>query len=363
MHILHTESSLGWGGQEIRILKEAEGMRERGYPVVFALSSGAQLATKARDRGFTVYELSFKKRSFFRTILRLLQIIKWHHIQIVNTHSSKDGWLGGLAAKLARKRVVRTRHLSSPIRKGINSRLLYGKLADHVVTTSSALLPIIAKQAKIPLKHCKCVPTGVDPAAIVIHPGEREKFRSCLRLTEEDFLVGTVCVVRSWKGIADFIKAADLLKNEKNIRWIVVGGGHVREYQQMAHDLHLDSILTFTGHLDSPFAAIGSLDLFALLSTAHEGISQASLQAAYLERPLVTTSIGGLPEVCLDGKTGIVIPPFSPEKFAAAVLKLRADKELREKMGRGGRRLVEEKYLLRQMLDQMETIYANTIIR
>ena len=140
MKILHTEQSQVWGGQEIRILREAEGMRERGHEVILAVNTGGGLISRAREAGFTVYELPFKKISAFRTIRQLIQICKQHQIQLINTHSSLDAWMGGIAARIAKKKVIRTRHLSTPIRKGWNSRILYRSLADFVVTTSTPIM-------------------------------------------------------------------------------------------------------------------------------------------------------------------------------------------------------------------------------
>ena len=91
------------------------------------------------------------------------------------------------------------------------------------------------------------------------------------------------------------------------------------------------------------------------------GVSQASLQAAFLERPLVTTTVGGLPEVCLEGRTGLVVPPFSPESVAKAVTKLADHPALRSQLGSQGRRLVEEKFMLHHTLDAMEHVYHTVI--
>src|SRR5690242_20004072 len=124
VRLLHTESSRGWGGQEIRILREAEGMRERGHEVILAVNSGGGLIRRARDAGFVVYELPFKRSCAFKAIYELVQICKRHGIDAINTHSSVDAWLGGIAARIAKKKVIRTRHLSTAIRKGLNSRLL-----------------------------------------------------------------------------------------------------------------------------------------------------------------------------------------------------------------------------------------------
>src|ERR1700733_8442991 len=147
MRLLHTESSRGWGGQEIRILREAEGMRARGHEVILAVNSGGGLIPRAREAGFIVYELPFKRFSALKTIYALVRICKAHNIDLINTHSSLDAWLGGIAARIANKKIIRTRHLSTAIRKGLNSRLLYKSLADFVVTTSSPILQTIGKQA------------------------------------------------------------------------------------------------------------------------------------------------------------------------------------------------------------------------
>lgn len=358
MHILHTESSRGWGGQEIRILREAEGMRRRGHEVFLAVNSGGGLIPRAREAGFTVYELPFKKVSALRTIYALIQICNEHQIDLINTHSSLDAWIGGIAARLAKRKIIRTRHLSSPIRKGLNSKILYRCLADFVVTTSTPILKTIGKQAGLPHFRLKCIPTGIDPQSLKADPLKAAEFRASLGVGPSDILIGTACFVRSWKGINDLLRAAVLLKDRKEIKWVVVGGGYVDEYRPKILQLGLENIVTFTGHLEPPFSAIRAMDIFVLLSTAHEGVSQASLQAAYLERPLITTTIGGLPEVCVDGKTGLVIPPLSPELVAKAVAKLVDNPLLRKQFGSHAKQHVEENYTIERTLDEMEKVYS-----
>lgn len=360
MRILHTESSRGWGGQEIRILREAEGMRQRGHEVVLAVQTGGGLIPRAKEAGFTVYELPFRKLSAPKTIYALVQICKTHSIDLVNTHSSLDAWLGGIAARIAGKKVIRTRHLSTPIRAGLNSRLLYNRLADFVVTTSSPILSSIGQQAGISSSRMQCIPTGIDPQALKVDLLKAAEFRATLGVGPSDILIGTACFVRSWKGIQDLLAAAVMLKDRKEIKWVVVGGGHVDDYRSKIFELGLERVVTFTGHLEAPYSAIRAMDIFVLLSTAHEGVSQASLQAAYLERPLITTTVGGLPEVCIDGVTGFVVPPFSPESVMRAVTKLADDAALRRQCGIQGKLLVEQKFTLKHTLDEMEKAYART---
>jgi glycosyltransferase involved in cell wall biosynthesis len=342
----------------MRILREAEGMRSRGHEVILAVNTGGALIARAREAGFTVYELDFRKTRGWKTIYALVKICKTHQIDLINTHSSLDAWMGGIAARIAKKKIIRTRHLSTPIRKGLNSRILYRTLADFVVTTSTPILATIGKQAGLPPFRLKCIPTGIDPHILKADPLKAAEFRASLGVGPSDILVGTACFVRSWKGILDLLRAAVLLKERKEIKWVVVGGGHVDDYRSKIPELGLEGIVTFTGHLETPFSAIRAMDIFVLLSTAHEGVSQASLQAAYLERPLVTTTVGGLPEVCLNGKTGLVIPPQSPESVAKAISKLVDHPHLRTQFGSSGKQLVEERFTLQKTLDEMEKVYT-----
>ena len=72
--ILHTENSMGLGGQELRILREAVGMKERGHHVLFAVKKAAKIASKAVEAGFEVTELDFEKRLAFRDFLKLKKL-------------------------------------------------------------------------------------------------------------------------------------------------------------------------------------------------------------------------------------------------------------------------------------------------
>lgn len=359
MNILHLEASPGWGGQEIRILREAEGMRQRGHTVIFGVMSGGTLITRARAAGFTVYALNFKRPAWILCLFQLLLIMRRHCIQVVNTHSSLDSWIGAVAARLSGRVIIRTRHLSTPIKAGWNSRILYGKLTDFVVTTCSSIIPMICAQSGKKPQECRSIPTGVDPEKIVVHAGELANFRKAMGVTPSDFLIGTACFMRSWKGIDDFLKAAHILRDVSHLKWVIIGGGHAVIYRQRACEMQLDKIIHFTGHLDNPFPALQALDLFILLSTAHEGVSQTILQAAYLEKPLLATPTGGLAEVCIDQITGIQVPPFAPDQVAKAICHLQQNPALCQQFGKNAKRLTLEKFTFVHTLNHMEEVYKS----
>src|SRR5438105_1128021 len=122
MRILHLEASPGWGGQEMRILKEAEGMRQKGHTVILGVMKKGLLIGHAKKLGFLVYTFNFGRLYWLFTLFALLWIIVRHRIDIVNTHSSLDSWIGGISARILGRKIVRTRHLSTHVKPGINSR-------------------------------------------------------------------------------------------------------------------------------------------------------------------------------------------------------------------------------------------------
>lgn len=364
MRIIHTEASKGMGGQEIRILREAIGMRKRGHKIYFAVQKGGALVAKARAEGFRVYECDFRKRVMPVTLITLLLLMIRHRIQIINTHSSLDAWQGGIAGKLTGCFVIRTRHLSTPIRKGLNSKILYNKLACHVVTTCQEAKEMIHKQAALPEKRVISIPTGVDPDTLRFDPAKVAKFRSSLGVGKEDLLIGTCCVLRGWKGIYELLHAAKLLEELPHLKWLVVGGGVSEDYfKGVWRELGLEKRVFFTGHLEPPTIAMAALDLFLLLSWGNEGVSQASLQAAYLQKPLITTKVGGLPEVCQPGITGLQVEAKSPRQVADAVLQLINNEDLRKRMGESAKSLVEREFTYEKMLDEMESLYRHAKCR
>lgn len=356
MRILHTEASTGWGGQEIRTYNEAIALRQKGHDVFFITQIGATLAKKAREQGFEVLEINFFKKFWLLSLPKLIFFIKKFNIELVVTHSSLDAWLGGIAARAARTGLIRIRHVSTPTRAGLNAFLLFNKLSDFIITTSEEIVNPISIASGKSLDLIKCIPTGVDPDKLMVDESAVIDFKDKYHLLDEDYILGSVCVVRSWKGIESLIDAAYTLREIPHMKWLIVGGGYLEAHQKRVNELGLQDRVIFTGHIDNPKIALKCLDAFLLLSTANEGISQASLQAAYLEKPLITTPTGGLKEVCIDQSTGFIVPIRSPQSVADAVLKLK-DPVLREKMGKLAKKHVIESFLFDKTLKEIEDVY------
>ena len=81
MRVLHTEWSNGWGGQEIRIITEMEGVREKGVDVRLACRENSKIKEEALKRGFKVYVLPFRGNADLETLFKLRKIIKIRQVR------------------------------------------------------------------------------------------------------------------------------------------------------------------------------------------------------------------------------------------------------------------------------------------
>src|SRR5580698_10533396 len=132
--ILHTESSLGWGGQEVRVLAELEWMRAQGHWVALAAHPASAIATRAREAGILFYPLRTHKALLPVEVTRLAAWLRRNRVDVVNTHSSNDGWLAGLAARLSGRRLIRSRHIEVDYPNRFWSGFAFRTLPHYVIT-------------------------------------------------------------------------------------------------------------------------------------------------------------------------------------------------------------------------------------
>jgi glycosyltransferase involved in cell wall biosynthesis len=113
----------------------------------------------------------------------------------------------------------------------------------------------------------------------------------------------------------------------------------------------------FAGYQRDVVPWLQALDIFALPSHGDEGVPQALLQAMLAGLPCVTTHVGSIAEIAIDGRTALIVPPRDAGALAASIRRLVEDQALRERLGQAARAHCSEKYSFEAMLDRMETIY------
>jgi len=198
LRILHTEASVGWGGQEIRILTEAQTFMAHGHDVMIAANRDSEIAANAVCYGVPLTILPLERRSL-AGMLALRRLIRTWRPDVINPHSSVDSWLVALAriGLEPRPRVVRTRHLSAQVPRNFASRWVYNHGADFVMTTGEAIVEALSADGFMPRQRLAAVPTGID--ADVFKPGDRTAARAEVGLPSDKFLFGSVATLRSWK--------------------------------------------------------------------------------------------------------------------------------------------------------------------
>lgn len=360
--IVHTESSTGWGGQEIRILTEAQGLRRRGHDVSLLAARGARIVDEAPrfDVPVTALPIGYKRPAGLRALADALSRSRPH---IVNTHSSTDSWLAAIASRLllrARAPVlVRTRHVSVPVSRDPVTRWLYRNAMARTVTTGEALREYLVRESGLDPARVDSVPTGIDAAG---YAGiDKAHARIQLALPQDVPLVCIVATLRSWKGHRFLVEAMRHLKRE-DARLVIVGDGHQREaLQQQVIALALESRVTFAGQQNDVAPWLRASDVFALPSYANEGVPQALLQAMFAGVPCVTTDAGAIAEIARDGDTATVVAKENAIALAAAIDKLLADPASAAAQASRALALVASRYTLETMLDRMESVFRQAL--
>lgn len=295
--ILHTEWSGGWGGQEIRILTEMKGMRERGFWVGLAAASHTPIYQRAQEMGFPVFSLGFRGNLDFKTLIGLIKIIKFHKINLINTHSSKDTWVGGLAAKFCHIKFIRTRHLSYAIKK--NSFI--NRLADHVVTTSeNTRLGMIQNQG---IKPDKITAVSTRPSELEFNPQNFNKteLKKACNIPEDTLVIGFVGFLRRMKRVDIFLELAAGLKDSvksNKLKFMIVGDGPCRaQIEEIILEKNLSNDVLLVGQVGHPAEYMAMFDIGVLTSDQGESSPQALTQYLMMGLPVLVTDICDLKDL------------------------------------------------------------------
>ncbi len=357
--ILHSESSLGWGGQEARVLAELEWMRARGHWVALAAPAAGSLARRAREAGILFYPLRTHKALLPVEVARLAAWLIRNRVDVVNTHSSNDGWLAGLAARLAvRPVLIRSRHIEVDYPNRFWSGLAFRHLPHHVITTSQRIADRLVAELGISPARATCIPTGVDLSRF--NPEVEGTLHRELGVDPEAALVGMVSVLRSWKGHATLLDAAARLLGDakRPVHFVIAGDGPARaEWTAKIAQAPWKGHVTLLGHRADVPNILASLDVLVLPSYAHEGIPQIILQAQAMSCAVVATAVGGIPEVVDDGVTGLLVPPRDAGALAEKIAALLDDPGLAAHLGQRARAVIEERYSLDTMGERLLALY------
>ncbi len=353
------------GGQEYATLALVEGLRSRGHFVVLLVQDGSRLLALAIERGVPCRTITMSKALYPWAILRLCSIIREYRIEVIHTHGSRDSWIGSLAAWFSALKpvVVLSRHKSTPIAKHAINRILYHRLVHRIVTTGGELTRrYLIDDHGFSEQHVVSIPTGADVERFSPEI-EGDSFRIEFGIEKDACLVGTVCFLRSYKGLDYFLEAAAILVGQApHCRFVIVGYGPEKQRlrEKITH-LGLQDRVVMTGFRQDVPEVMAALDVFDVSSTAGETLTQTIPQALATETPVVATKIGGIPDIIHHEETGFLVPSENPQELADHILKLVQSPEQGATMAREGRKLVLNSFSSQGTVIKNEALYQDLL--
>jgi glycosyltransferase involved in cell wall biosynthesis len=358
LRILHTEASLGWGGQEIRVLTEARGVARLGHRVVLAAPREARICQQAASYGVEAVALPIGRKRL-GGLLALRRYLAAERFDVVNCHSSTDSWLAALACATldARPALVRTRHISASLPRNAATRWLYARATDRIVTTGERLRRQVVAETGAPEARITSIPTGIDLERF--SPGDARAARASLGLPLEGPIVGIVATLRSWKGHRYLFRALAGLER-RDAMLLVVGDGPQRgALEALARELGLGARIRFAGNQADVAPWMRAMDIFCLPSYANEGVPQALMQAMACGLPVVTTPVGSIDEIVTDGESGVMVPPSDERALRSALEDLLGDPGRRSALAGRALQVARERFGEARMVERMVEVFRD----
>ncbi|MEJ1961708.1 MAG: glycosyltransferase family 4 protein [Gammaproteobacteria bacterium] len=184
-------------------------------------------------------------------------------------------------------------------------------------------------------------------------PGRLSEYRARYRLDSAP-LVGMFSRISPWKGQDVFLRA---LARLPHVRGLLVGGAlfadqdHERRMKALAHELGVESRVTFAGHVHDPMTLMAICDVVAHCSTAPEPFGQVIAQAMFAGTPVIASDAGGAREIVMDGETGLLTPMNDPVALANAIQRYLEDPLWARRLARTAHSRAQEKFSAHAMTE------------
>lgn len=349
LRVLHADSGRDWRGGQRQVYLLARGQREAGDEPLVAAYPDAPLIKRLRSAGVAASSVRMRADWDVVAARRLRALIRAWNPDVVHAHDARGHALA-LAALFGRRDIplVVTRRVTF-VPKG---RLKYGRRVARFIAISRAVRDAM-------------VLGGVDPSRVeVVYSGvpapsgmDARDWRQERGWKPEDVLLGVVGAMTSEKGIHVLADIANAVSSDvaSRVRLVLLGGKATGA----------DTIGRFeayrAGFVYDPHRAMAGLDVLLHPSSA-EGLGTALIDAMALRVPPIAFATGGIPELVVDGETGVLVPPGDVAAFARAIERLVTDSTLRESLARAGPSRAAE-FSVERMMSGTRAVYESVLAR
>ncbi len=310
-------------------------------------------------------------RSTLGAARQMIRILRRHRPAVLHLHFTQFfGPFPWLAKYYGVKRVFFTDQISRPAGWTIARHPFWKRMANRVVDApftgvfcaSEFNRECFTGLGVLPQDRFHCLYNGVDFGRVAEGLGQSSEFRRRHSIPQDRLVVMQISWMIPEKGIADLLRAAELVLSKcPNVHFVLVGEGSCRrEYTQMAERLGLGRHVTFTGRLQDLLAegAYAAADIVCQVSRWEEAFGWTIAEAMAAGKPVVATRVGGIPELVADGKSGCLVERGDFAAMAEKILLLAADPALRALFGETGRQICETRFDVKKNVEALIRFYT-----
>lgn len=362
--VAHILSSFALGGQERVAVDLAISQHRAGWNVsVVSLAPppDGPFAAELRAAGVRVDRVARGRDGVDpMLVVRLRGWLRSHHIDLVHTHNRMALIYGAPAARLAGAKVVHTKHGYNP-RRG--TRLIAGNLSGRLVAAfvavSEQTAAVARERREIAESRLHVIANGIELGQFQPNAAARQRIRAELGIAADDWVIGSVGRVAIEKNHALLLRAAAPLLNAHG-HLVIAGDGplfpELRDQARAIANVHLLGV-----RKDVP-DVLNAIDIFAMSSDT-EGMPLVVLEAMATALPVVSTRVGGIPNVVDHGETGFLVPPGDESALRDRLAHLVAEREVRLALGQQAQHVAVHRYsaarMQREYLDLYERVLAH----
>lgn len=357
--------SFDMGGTEFNAVRTAEQVDRSRYDISFiALSDRGALAERVRAAGIPIHVFplgGFFSLQMLRSARRLVRHLREQQVDVVHAHDIYSNIFTVPCARLAGVPMViasrRWWHAANRVIYLTLNRATY-HLAHRVLANSEAVGQLVVDEG-MPASRVTVVPNFVEEVAFESPPPDvLEHWRKSYAVAPDDEVVGIIANLHAIKDHPTLLRAFVRIVTERpRARLVIAGDGDDRAaLEALAASLGIRDRVSFTGRVPQRPSMHWLFDV-SVLSSRGEGFPNSIVEAMSAGRPVVATAVGGVPDVVVEGETGLLVPAGSPEPLGDAILALLRDPARRASMGAAGARRARARFHASAVVQQLQALY------
>jgi glycosyltransferase involved in cell wall biosynthesis len=363
--VLYFSNSLVRGGAEEHVLTLLRGLdRTLFRPHLVCTPEVASALRPDLPRDVEVTPLRLRRPGHLGAALRLARLLRARRVDVLHSHLFYASLFASPVGRLCRvPLIVETPHVREHWRRGrlkghfVVDRLA-GRCVDRYIAVSEANARYLVGEKGLPARKVTVIHNGCDlgrfDPARRPPPGLRER----LGFGPADPVLLVLGRLEPQKGQRVLLEALPAVRERfPRCRLVCAGEGALRgELEALAQSLGLDEAVRFVGFQADVGEWLALADL-TVLPSFYEGLPLAAIESLAAGRAVVATAVDGTPEVVVDGRTGLTVPPGDAAALARALCRLLTDAEERLRLGRAGREWVTEHFDQRQQVVRTQDLY------